>query len=447
VFPPNVGPSAKMSLLVEVSWDGKTWHEEEFPISPSNARSAPRFVAPHHPRGDQAVIYETFGMNPTSLVSSMVGAWDPYAYGAQPGSYTLVQRITEGLGTLFLKGRVLAQHEEPPRAVRLTTVMLEPVPLKQHLATGEWWKRTYVGPHAPPRGHDPLFWTDCIPEPELWHFDAIFWRKRSRLGPLMERARKGDEDPLALAIADGGDLGPADVRRFFDELVPMVTPHRDELDALCEVVPRVRARFSRRDLRALYRILNRLSLVLVARLEPLYLYRGGKPGIPARTYFHLWMLAHHILGLGERAYLEAVADPRKAAEHLEDVTAHSGLFYLGVFRYESMVFDAQKLRLVQSISPPHDEEGKRRVAYSAESMGKAEQFVARLAEAASGYFSVMPYLRDAFQGPRFDEGYPELYAIFEQRETGEVAVRSYRTRAERIAADVAPAPNEESVSP
>ena len=179
-------------------------------------------------------------------------------------------------------------------------------------------------------------------------------------------------------------------------------------------------------------MLNRLGLVLVARFEPLYLYRGGKPEIPARTYFHLWMLAHYILGLGERAYLDAVADPRKAADHLTQLTAHNGLFLLAVFRYESFVFDAQKLRLVQSISPPHDEEGKRRVAYSVESMGKAEQFLARVAQAASGYFSVMPYLRDAFQGPRFDQGYPEMYPVLEQLDTGEVVVKSYRTKAEKI---------------
>ena len=127
-----------------------------------------------------------------------------------------------------------------------------------------------------------------------------------------------------------------------------------------------------------------------------------------------------------------LADPRKAADHLTQLTAHNGLFLLAVFRYESFVFDAQKLRLVQSISPPHDEEGKRRVAYSVESMGKAEQFLARVAQAASGYFSVMPYLRDAFQGPRFDQGYPEMYPVLEQLDTGEVVVKSYRTKAEKI---------------
>ena len=68
VFPPNIGPASRCSLLVEVSWDRQELAREAIPLlAVSNARSAPLFIAPHHPRGDQAVIYETFGMNPTSL--------------------------------------------------------------------------------------------------------------------------------------------------------------------------------------------------------------------------------------------------------------------------------------------------------------------------------------------------------------------------------------------
>jgi hypothetical protein len=426
VFPPNNSPSVKMSLLLEVTWDRKTWHEEEFAYSPSHARSAPKFVAPHHPRGDQAVIYETFGLNPMSLISSVVGPWDPYAHGSQPAAKGLAQSVVEGRGLVFLKGDVLASREEPPVSARLTTVMLEPVSVQEHLQTGVWWKRTYVGPHTPPHEFDPRFWQDYVPEPEMWHFDAIFWRRRSKLAPLMERAREGSEDPLELALAGAPELTRADIDRFWDELVPMVgLTKRNDWDTLADVVPAVRARFSPRDLRALQRVLGRLSLVLIARLEPLYLGRGLSPEIPAKTYFHLWMLAQHILGNGRQAYLDAVANPRGVTAELERMTLQSGLYYLCIFRFDSMVFDAWKLRLIWSISPPHDLEAKRRVAYSAETMGKAEQFLAKVADATAGYFSLMPYLRDAFLGPRFDHGFPEMYPVFEQLPSGEVVVREY----------------------
>jgi hypothetical protein len=242
----------------------------------------------------------------------------------------------------------------------------------------------------------------------------------------MERARAGGEDPLALALAGAPELTRADVDRFFDELVPMVGPERrKDWDTLAELVPSVRARFSPDELRALQRVLGRLSLVLVARLEPLYLGRGLSPEIPAKTYFHLWMLAHHILGNGRQAYLAAVADPRSVVADLNEMTVHTGLYYLSIFRFESMVFDAWKLRLLTAISPPHDLEAKRRVAYSAESMSRVEQTLARLAESTAGYFSLMPHLRDAFQGPRFEQGFPEMYPVFEQLPSGEVVVREY----------------------
>jgi hypothetical protein len=424
VFPPNTSPGVKISLLVEVTWDNQSWHEVDFHYSPSNAKSPPKFVAPHHPRGDQAVIYETFGLNPTSLISSMLGPWDPYSYGSQPAANTLVQRIVEGHGLAFLKGTVLKQQPTPPVAARISTVMLEPATLKEHFATGNWWRRSYIGPHAPPRGSDPRFWQDFLPEPEMWHFDAIFWRRRSKLAALMARSLQGQEDPMALALADAKDLGTADVERFWNEFIPMIDPvKRETFDSLPEVVALVRERFDRGQQRAFQRLLGRFSLLLIARLEPLYLGRGLKPLIPAQTYFHLWMLVQVIIGNGRDAYLRAMADPASVSEGLAALTPQNGLYLLSIFRFESMVFEAQKLRLITAFSYPHDEEAKRALAYGTATMTGFQQTVARLAGAFSGFFTVMPYVRDNFKGPRFDQGFPELYPSFELLDSGEVAVR------------------------
>ena len=108
----------KITLLAEVSWDEKEWHELVFHFSPTNPKSPPKFIAPHHPRGDQAVIYETFGMNPTSLISSIVGPWDPYSFGARSGADVLCQRLLEGHGLKFLKSEALERHAEPPLSAR-----------------------------------------------------------------------------------------------------------------------------------------------------------------------------------------------------------------------------------------------------------------------------------------------------------------------------------------
>jgi len=425
VFPPNTQVSVKMSLLVEATWDEKTWHELEFAFSPSNAHSPPRFVAPHHPRGDQAVIYETFGLNPTSLISSVLGPYEPYGYATAPAARVLTQLITEGRGTDYMKQTALDKHPEPPLAARITTVMLEPVSLKEKAQTGAWWKRTYVGPHTPPRRRDPEFFKYAWPEPELWHHDAIFWRRRSPLKKLMDRSLAGGEDPMTLAIADS-TLTPEDVERFWNELVPLVAEFdTGTYETLPDSVPKVRERFDRAELHALHRLLQRFSLLLVARLEPMYLGRGLKPLLPAKTYFHLWLAVQHVIAKGRDAYVSAMNDPASIASALTEMTPQTGTYLMCIFRYEPMIFEAQKLRLLTAVGSPHDEEAKRRIEFGTEGMNNFERTVVKLSELFSGFFWVMPHVRASFKGPRFDQGYPEMYPSFQQLDSGEVVVRAY----------------------
>jgi hypothetical protein len=424
VFPPNTYPGVKMSLLVEVSWDGKDWKEVEFEYSPSNPMSAPKFVAPHHPRGDQAVIYETFGLNPTSLISSMVGPYDPYAYGVQPAATVLLQRILEGHGNDFMRGTALKERKDPPVLARITTVMLEPATLEEHRATGRWWRRSYVGPHTPPRRIDERFWQEFLPEPEMWHPENVAWRRRSKLKSLMDRAAAG-EDPMRLAL-EGTDLTATDVERFWNELVPTVgVEPPTNWDGLPDAAERVRGKFTHDDVRKFQRLLGRFSVFLLAKLEPHYLGKGFQPPVKARTYLHLWMAAQHVIGRGREAYLAVMADPLSINRTLDEMTLYSGLYFLGVFRFDSVVFEAQKLRLLQCIAGPHGKGKPREPKW--EEMTAYEQLVANLARTFSGYFDVMPFLRQECRGPRFDQGFPENYPWFEPHPDGSVhLVKEYQ---------------------
>ena len=421
VFPPNTYPGVKISLRVEVTWDEQEWHEVPFNYSPSNNKSYPKFVAPHHPRGDQAVIYETFGLNPTSLISGMVGPWDPYSFGTQPAANVLAQRITEGAGMDFMADGVLRQHETPPVMARITTIMLEPASMAEHRRTGDWWKVSYIGPHTPPRRVDPHFWDSFLPEPELWHPESIFWRRRSALGALMKRSEAG-EDAFALALEGADELTPELAERFWGELVPSISSEqRSDLDTLADYVPGFRERYDHRTRHLFARLLGRYSALLLARLEPMYLKKGfSNAQMPAKTYLHLWMLTQEIIGDGREAYEAALAEPSSVAVRAADQSLERGLYLFSVFRYEPMVFEAQKLRLITAIMPPHDPAEKAKVAHSYDEMTPFEQFVARLAENFAGFFELMPLLRDKFKGPRFDHGFPERYPIFDERETGEV---------------------------
>ena len=427
VFPPNTGPGIKVSLLVEVSWDEKTWHELEFDSAFSNAKSPPKFIAPHHPRGDQAVIYETFGLAPTGLASTTMGPYDPYTFGTKPASHVLMQRITEGEAHDFVTGPSLRAHEEPPRAVRISTVMLEPVTIEQHRKTGDWWTRTYIGPHIPPRVDDPSIWEDFLPEPELWHFDAIAWRRRSKLKRLIDGSLAG-EDPMQLVYAaQNGELGAQDVERFWDDLVPnVVGDKRKDLDTLPDVVALIKTRYDRKQLRALQRLMGRFSLMLVAKLEPMYLGRGKKPLIPAETYFHLWMLAQHVVGKGKDAYLEAMRDPHSMIAELPLMTVQTGMYYLSMFRFDAIVMDIQKMRLLAILSAPYDEEKKRvLLQQSPDEFVGLQRALHSIAKSFSGYYCITPVMIENFKGPRFDLGYPELYPRFKELETGEIVVGGY----------------------
>lgn len=430
VFPPNNQPGVKVSLLLEVSWDREHWHELGFKYAPSQTTSKPHFVSPHHPRGDQAVIYDTFGLNPTSLISGMLGPWDPYFFAARAPALAFCQSVLEISAAEFIKDPEFKRHTTPPIAARISTVMLEPESYAHMRATGEYWKRTYIGPHVPTHDFDPDFWQDVHGEPELWHFEAVLWRKRSRLKGLIDLSLAGKTDPMQMAIWDGR-LSADDVELFWNALIPLVTAEtRTTFDSVPGLVARVRERFDRGQRRVLHRMLGRFSLILVARLEPLYFHRAGKPKIPAQTYFHLWMLAQHIISQGKDAYLAALADPQVCAEQLKTMTNPSGLYLMSVFRFEEMCFEAQKLRLITSYVHPHDPEQKliaaeRVRAQNLGQLSKVERTFVQLGQSLSGFFCVMDDIRAGFQGPACHRGFPELYPIYEELDSGEIRVKAY----------------------
>lgn len=447
VFPPNMTPPARMTLLFEVSWDDATWHPLEFPFSPVHARSAPRFIAPHHPRGDQALIYDTFGLNATSLMNGVIGVYSPYPYAGRLPLHFFCQAILRGEARGFVRGEALAAHASPPRSVRVTTHMLTPVSFERHLATGEWWRRSYVGPHVPEMQKDEEFWSDAFGEPELWHFEAIAWRRRSRLAALMREARRTDADPNELVIEPARGITQRDVERFWSELVPLLGgPARQSFDELPETVGALHVRFDREARRAQARLLGRLALCLVARLEPLYLHRGRRPLVSVPTYFHLWMLAHHVIGLGQEAFVRAFREPLSVNEHVPALTPHTGLFALAAFRFDEFCFEAQKLRLIEAFTYPHDAAAKRRNAERLRSLDlsqvpSVERALLRVALAVSGFFHVLSALRDGFKGPRFERGQPERYPEFVALASGEIAVHPHPATIEGASPEIASAPS------
>lgn len=418
VFPPRTFPSAKGAVIVEVSWDGEAWSECNFRFFASNERSKPRFVAPHHPRGDQAVVYETFGLNPTTMVASLAGPFEPYGFGKQPAAAQLCQHIVEGRGGRYLESEALRSHAEPPKYARVRTVLLEPATIEQLRKQGKYWNRTVIGPHTPPHSHDPEFWRYMLPEPEMWHPDAWIWRRRSRLGELMRRAERG-EDIHTLSLERSEVLCAEDRERFWSELVPLFsTEERASWRTLPNTVARYRAHFDRSAQYRMELLMGRYSAMLEARLQPLYLHSGLRPSrMPAKTYLHLWMLTHHVIGQGRDVYDRVCATPALAARYLDSMTVENGLYFLCVFRFETMIFDAQKLRLVRAVMGPYEGGGSELLPW--------QQRILDVMHRLWGYFDVAQVVMQHFEGRAYDRGYPERYPRFELID-GEVQLVGWR---------------------
>jgi hypothetical protein len=246
---------------------------------------------------------------------------------------------------------------------------------------------------------------------------------------MMRRAEAAIASPDTLVLEDAEGLTGGDVERFWSDLLPLFRgAMRQSFDTLPDAVQALHARFDRRERRAQARLLGRYAACLVARFEPLYLYRGHSPLLSVPTYFHLWMLAHHVIGCGPEAYHQDFEEPLRAREHVRNLTPETGLYALGLFRYDAFRFEAQKLRLIQAFTYPHDRESKLSLARRLRTrdfaaLPAAERFAFRVAFRVSGYFHVLSALRDAFRGPRFEGEHPERYPSFVEDESGEIRSR------------------------
>lgn len=354
VFPPKTPPAGKVLPIIEATWDGADWVTIPHVYSPTVETSRPKFCAPHQNRVDQATVYEGLGLDESSAMRNFMGRWDPYGHGGTPAARLLLRRMVAG--TVPSRGfydRTLERRYGPPRAARARTYFFEPTTLAA-AKTGRFWRRTLIGPHFSPVERDALSFERPLPSPELWHLDDIVWLRRSLLGKLMKRAAQG-EDPHSLVTRAGTDLEPTDVDRFWGELLPEVAANRHDWTKLRALSTSLRQRHGEATLYRLERVAARYAALLFAKLEPLFLDGGvkhlfgkGPATLDVETSFHLRLLCQHIVGEGRAIYDSVMRDPMLAREELGKMTMQSGAFFLALFQYETLVFQSQKLRLLQA---------------------------------------------------------------------------------------------------
>jgi hypothetical protein len=423
VFPPKTMPGVRGIPLIEASDDGVTYRECPHEYSPTQPTSKPCFIAPHHPRGDQVAVYEGFGLGDSSVMHSLIGSGNPYGYTKHTGAYVLAQRILEGhaprYDSVFFAKGVFPPGSPTPKYVRATTHLLTPTTHAERVATGHWWKREYIGPHLHPMQSDPELWERVFLPPECWHLEEVIWRRRSRLSDLHRALARGENVHRAVLV-HAPELEPF-VDRFWSEFVATLqATDRSTWDTMPDLVDGLRARYSESELHAFERLLGRYAFALAHVLDPLFFDGGfllvfgiGKPKLDVKSYLHLGMLTHMLICEGREHLERVLAQPLLAAELAPTLTIARGMYCSAVFRYDMMVYEAQKLRLLTNVMEP------KRKQFSF----KNEAFTKRMDQIAINIFGVaevVPFLREQFKGPRFERGQPERYPSFRLDPSGVV---------------------------
>ena len=263
VFHASASPPVRWVTVVEGSDDGRSWKKYRYRFTQTDARSRPRFVAPHHPRLDHHTFYDAVGVDGTGYLHP-VSLSNPYLFSPSPVLARAMQRVLDPGSP---GARLFAESPFPDAAPRLARVGLyrfSRATREEHERSGSYWNVVPVGLHLPPTSLDPDVWKRWLPPPELFHFEAAGWRRHAR---------------SCRGITD------AEMSAFWDDFLPFVKQTAAAIAAhdpygWRRPCPCCRRRFGRRytrqEVRTLQLTLGRLTMVLMARLEGVFSRPGGK---------------------------------------------------------------------------------------------------------------------------------------------------------------------------
>jgi len=399
VFPPHVLAPIRFSCVFEGSNDGgKTWKEYEYKYQVTNERSAPVYVAPHHPRLDHGVYYFGLGNNIEDFTSSMFVSV-PQCFGT-PGThsmYRIAMRLMEPnspVYTLFKNQPFPASA--PPTLMRIQLYSFLPTTHAERVQTGKWWQRKLVTPFMLPSQYDASLFEKAVRGPEYLHWDLLAWRHRSdtyqammapvyRLCEAMGPVSAADCDltvpDLSELIGGTPDLSPKAVEQFWNFLSSIPPSKRLDWKSLPETNAALRQQYAN-EWQTFELVWLRLSQALSARIEPFFFDREGytkfyMPPNHAKTFFHLSMLIHHIMCTGRGVFESVWRDPMlassipspmspaspssapgsqhepalKPSDAFPPMSFESGLFLWMIFYYDTLHLQSRSLRVTRSLTP------------------------------------------------------------------------------------------------
>ena len=198
VFPPAASPPQRWALCFEGSADGTHWRRYHYAHYLSGPRTPPSFLAPHHPRIDHAIFYESYGGSGTPM--SVLGHNSPYAFASSASVWVrLAVRLLQGeagflahaaSGGIIFKENPFPSPHSPPRHVRIVACQYTLRSAGEAAASGEYWRERVMGVQYAPvsleslraagEGGAPLWpLADAVPEPEEFWVECEEWRRRA----------------------------------------------------------------------------------------------------------------------------------------------------------------------------------------------------------------------------------------------------------------------------
>jgi len=348
VFPPTSSPAIRWVPVIEGTQDGHTWHPYTYRYMTTTEMSPPRYVAPYHPRLDHGIFYESFGSNDANFGWSTLGGGNPYDFSIVSGVQLLVQRLLEDEPVVRSLFRACPfPIGTPPQAIRITFYRFQPTTPAERRRTGRWWTRTVAGTHQPPTKRDDRLWELRYPVPELFHPDAIHWKRRApRIQALQTCAKQAQADAIWIHIQT--DL-KINLTEFWNDFLPLVNEGGLNWATMPQTVAKLRSRYNRQELLELQQLFSRLSLALLTKLEPFFLEKA-EPQLVVSEYFQLCLFTHYLIGQGQAVYSDVFNSPAKAAHYLAQFEPERSFYYLGIFWFDTLVFQARKFRLFLKIS-------------------------------------------------------------------------------------------------
>ncbi len=359
IFPPYSNPPVRFVATLEGSADGQQWQEYVYSHMPSHPSSAPRFVAPHHPRTNYVIFYEALGIDSASFFASLVSA-HPYGLTDLAPSQRLAQRLLEGEPSVqrFFARNPFPASGPPPRFVRSTLHMLTATTLEERRRTGHWWTRRRVGVHMPAMSRNDALWDRLTPPPEHYHWDMMWWTRRTGAPRALLGAVQNTQNPqnAAKAVLESTDTTSSELDTFWNQVVPTLQEGLlgdDGWQRIHAVVPALRAQLGQEQWARQHLAMSRLTLALYGRLEPLLETRDESQKLSAPGFFQVQLLIHAIAMDGQTTFERVFADPASATQWLKDTgmpLQRSGAL-LAAFWYGLMTKHAFKARLARTFIP------------------------------------------------------------------------------------------------